>query len=128
MAEEENGHRPGLATLGRRLAQTAMGAVRNRAELIALEWQEEKAHLSELIFATALLCCFGVMVLLLLTATIILIFPDNLRVYAALGFTLLYLAGAVACGLKVRSMIKHQPFVESLAQLEKDRTWLGSSK
>jgi uncharacterized membrane protein YqjE len=125
---EENGHRPGLATLGRRMAQTALGAVRNRAELLALEWQEEKAHLAELIFATALLCCFGVLVLMLLTATLILLFPDHLRVYAAAGFTLLYLGGAVTAGLKIRSMIKHQPFVESLAQLEKDRKWLGSSK
>ena len=69
---DDNGHRPGLATLGRRLAQTALGAFRNRAELLALEWQEEKAHLVELIFATAAFCCFGILVIMLVTATIIL--------------------------------------------------------
>ncbi len=105
-----------------------VGALRNRAELAALEWQEEKARLTELIFTTAAMCCFGVLGLMLLTATVILLFPDHLRVYAAAGFTLLYAAGGVAMAVKVRTLLRHQPFEETLAQLEKDGRWLDSSK
>jgi uncharacterized membrane protein YqjE len=38
----------------------------------------------------------AVMGALLLTATIIFLFPDEFRIYAALGFALLYIIGAGA--------------------------------
>ena len=81
---------PGLAGLAGRLARTALGAVRNRIELFAVEWQEERARLTELIIWLVGLLFLGMLGVLLLTFTIIFLFPPEYRLYVAGGFTLLY--------------------------------------
>ena len=65
---------------------------------------------------------------MLLTAVIIFLFPEGLRLYAAAAFAALYLAGAVVAWVILRSLLKRQPFADTLDQLKKDRDWLGSSK
>ncbi|MGH7970758.1 MAG: hypothetical protein ACREIC_18695, partial [Limisphaerales bacterium] len=69
MAAEE--HSPGLGALVSRLVGTGLGALNNRIELFALEWQEEKARLTEMFFWTTALVFLSVMVVLLLTAVVI---------------------------------------------------------
>jgi len=72
-----NDHLPGFVTLLRKIGRTGLGAIQNRGELVAVEWQEENARLTEMLvwaFGLAFLAMTGV---LLLTATIILLFPAN---------------------------------------------------
>ncbi len=126
-ATEETNHKPpGLKTLTGRLLRTGFGALRNRGELLAVEWQEEKGRLTELLFWTVALVFVALMAIVLLTATIIMLFPADLRIYAVAGFTLLYLAGTVGVWLSLRSMLKREPFSETIAQAKKDAEWLDS--
>jgi uncharacterized membrane protein YqjE len=119
---------PGLGTLAGRLAQTALGALKNRAELFTLELQQEKARRTELIAWSGVLIFFGMLTTLLLTATIIFLFPEELRVYVAAAFILLYLGATLLAGFTIRELLKDKPFSESIEQVKKDRVWLDSLK
>ena len=44
---EDNQHSPGIPVLMGRLVRTAIATFHNRAELLAVEWQEERARLTE---------------------------------------------------------------------------------
>jgi uncharacterized membrane protein YqjE len=68
---EDNNQAPGLATLLQRVGRTSLGALRNRAELLAVEWQEEKARLAQLLIWSLGLLVLALMALGLITATII---------------------------------------------------------
>jgi uncharacterized membrane protein YqjE len=123
-----NDHFPGFIAQLRKIGRTALAALHNRGELFAVEWQEQKARTTEILFwavATAILAISG---LLLLTATIILLFPAELRIYAFAGFAVLYLIGAFAALRNVKALLKLEPFAESVSQLRKDSVWLDSLK
>jgi uncharacterized membrane protein YqjE len=122
----DNNRAPGIATLVGRLARTIVGAVQNRFELVALEWQEERTRLADLLVWLVGLLFLGMMGALLLTAVIIFLFPQDLRLYVAAGFTILYLAGAFVAWLEVRSMLRREPFSESVDQARRDQAWLKS--
>jgi uncharacterized membrane protein YqjE len=125
---DDNSHSPGLRTLLGRFATTGMGAVQNRIELLAVEWQEERIRLIRLLVLSAgwLLLALGAVGLF--TATVILLFPAEWRVYAAAGFMALYLAGAIWAWLRVRALLKQEPFLETIEQVKKDRSFLESIK
>lgn len=116
----------GLVGLAGRLARTGVGALRNRIELFAVEWQEERARLVELIIWLVALLFLGMLGVLLLTVTIILLFPPEYRLYVAGGFTLLYLIGAGVAMAVVKSVLKQEPFTETIEQARKDGAWLDS--
>ena len=126
--EENNNHSPGLRTLARRLGRTALGALENRGELLAVEWQEEKGRLIQLLILTVGLMFLALMGLMLLTATIIFLFPENLRLFVAAGFTVLYLAGAGVVFFLLKGLLQKEPFAESLNQIRKDRELLEAFK
>ena len=118
-------HRPpGLFGLLRQLAQTGGGALHNRAELLTVEWQEERARLTQVLLVAAGLGFLAMMGLLLLTATIIFLFPEPARLYVAAGFSVLYLLGASAAWWVLGALLQRQPFSASLDQLHKDKVWL----
>ena len=123
---QTNDHFPGFFAQLRKIGNTALGALQNRGELFAIEWQEAKIRTTEVLFwtfATAILAMAG---LLLLTVTIILLFPAELRIYAFGGFTALYFIGAVVAFFNVKALLKHEPFEESISQVSKDTVWLES--
>jgi uncharacterized membrane protein YqjE len=123
---EKNDHFPGFIAQFRKIGRTALGALQNRGELLAVEWQEAKIRTTEIVFwavAAAILAMSG---LLLLTVTIILLFPADLRIYAFAGFAVLYFIGAVVAFFNVKALLKHEPFAESISQVRKDSVWLES--
>jgi uncharacterized membrane protein YqjE len=119
-------HPPGPLRLIRKLSATGLGALQNRAELLAVEWQEERSRLAELLVWTVGLLFLGIMGAILLTAILIFLFPAELRLYAAAGFALLYLAGAAVAWFNLRSLLRQEPFSETIGQVKKDRLWLDS--
>jgi uncharacterized membrane protein YqjE len=122
-----NNHEPpGFADLVSRIGRTGLGALHNRGELFAVEWQEEKARLTELMIWCFAVLFFGTMALILLTGVIIFLLPEEYRVFAAAGFTLCYLIGAVVAVVTVRGLLKHEPFAESIEQVKKDSLCLES--
>ena len=124
---EDNNH-PGAGTLTRRILASGLGALKNRGELLQVEWQQEKARLTELLVLSVALLFLGIMAMMLLTATIIFLFPEDVRKYIALGFTVLYLGGAVWAVMTIRSLVKKEPFSETIEQVKKDRECLESCK
>jgi len=124
-----NNHEPpGFATLTNKIVQTGLGALKNRGELLAVEWQEERARLVRLLVWGLGFLLLGILALVTLTGTIIFLFPPDERIYVAAGFAVLYLLGAVAALLVIKSLLKHEPFAESIEQVKKDRLWVESLK
>jgi len=123
---EENDHRAGLGTLAGRLGRTALGALGNRAELLAVEWQQEKLWLTQLLLACIALSFLSMLSAVLFTATIIFMFPQEARPYVAAGFTLLYLTGVGVAWFSLMSLLKQEPFSETRKQLKKDQSLLDT--
>ncbi len=127
---DEDPKMPGLPGLVRKLLLTGMAALHNRGELFQADLEEERNRTLELFIWVAAVCFLAFMFLAVLTATVILLFPDPLRVYAAGGFALLYFLGAMLALLNLKALIKSagSPFTDSMAELKKDREWLESLK
>jgi uncharacterized membrane protein YqjE len=119
---------PTLGKLARRTGATILGALENRAELFAVEFEEENDRLLKLVLFGVAGLFLGMMTLLLVTGTIIFLFPENDRVYAALGFAVLYLAGTIGSVLMIKALLKRVPFSESLDQIKKDAELLDAFK
>jgi uncharacterized membrane protein YqjE len=119
---------PGLGTLTERIVRNGLGALHNRGELLVLEYQEERGRLLEMLVWGGAFIFFAIMTFVLLAATVILMVPEGSRVYAAGGFALFFLIGAITTFLLLRARAKHVPFSESIAQIKKDSQWLDSSR
>src|SRR3954468_9029697 len=109
MTDHDNGT-PGLSKLSSRIAKTACGLLENRGELLLLELQEERVRLIEVLIWALALLFLAVMTIGVLTATIIFLFPSDYRVYAAGGFTLLYLVGCVVAMISLKKLLKRALF------------------
>ena len=119
-------HSPGLFDSARRLLDYAFGAFYNRVELLAVEFKEEKTNVVELFICVAATLFFAMMTVIVLTATVILLFREEWRIYAAGGFCVIYFIGAIWSFLWLKSRLKQGglPFSESINELKKDREWL----
>ena len=125
MDQRDNGA-PGLITLVRRFSGTLAGMLQNRAELLALEWQEERVRLTELLVWTIAFVFTTLMGVVLLTGTIIFLCPPKARVYVAGGIALLYFFGAIWSWFGLKRLLKRDPFPGTVDQVKKDREWLQS--
>jgi uncharacterized membrane protein YqjE len=121
---------PGFPQLLRKLMVTGLAAIQNRGELLQIELREEENRMIEFIIWAAVVGFFSFLFVVIFTATIILLFPEDLRIYAAGGFSLLYLVAAVLAVLNLRALARSAsvPFPDSMAEMKKDREWLESLK
>jgi uncharacterized membrane protein YqjE len=125
---ESNNHSSGLATHVGRFVRTGVGALRNRIELLVVEWQEERLRMTHILAWSIALVFAGVLAMLLFTATAIFVFREDLRIYVTAGFAILYAIGAILAWLGLRNLLKRESFAESIDQVQKDRAWLESLK
>ena len=115
----------GLLQSVRRLADTGLALLHNRAELFAVELQEEKSHLIEILLWVAVLLFFGILSVLVLTATLIMLASEGTRIYVAGGLSLVYLVGAVWAWLRLKARLETRlPFAQTITEVKKDRDWL----
>ena len=114
-----------LASL-RRLMETSLAILHNRLELAAVEFQEEKSRLAAIFLWAAILVFFGIMSVVALMVMTIFLFWEN-RLAVAIGFSILFVVGAVAAYLALHGKLKKPPipFAETIDQLRKDRQWLS---
>ncbi|OGS95872.1 MAG: hypothetical protein A3K04_01495 [Gallionellales bacterium RBG_16_56_9] len=119
----------GLMGSVKRLLSTLTSIASTRLELLANELQEQRLHLTQMLFfALFALFCFG-MGMLLLTAFIVLLFWDEHRL-AALGVLSVFffaLGTLMAMLLRGKMQAESKLFSASLAELDKDREQLGDS-
>ncbi len=125
---DDNPHPPGLPGLLGKTALTALAAFQVRGEIFLVELEQEKSRLMESLIWVAAAGFLGMMFMVLLTGTVIFLFPENLRIYAAVGFCLLYLLGAVLAWLNLKALTKSsaRPFSDTVEEFKKDRQWLES--
>lgn len=109
---------------------TLLSALHTRGELFVTELEEEKTRVVELLIWAMAAGFLGMMFLALFTGVIIFLFPHDLRIYAAIGFCVLYLAGAIFALLNLKALIKSgpPPFSDTINELKKDRACLESSR
>jgi uncharacterized membrane protein YqjE len=117
----------GLLGSARRFCETLLAIVHNRLELAAIELQEEKSRIVATLIWAALLIFFAFMTFVAVMITAILLFWDN-RVAVAGGFAAFFLIGALVAFFCMKNKLKNPPvpFAETIAQLKKDRDWLGA--
>ena len=125
---DANHQPPGLITLVRRLVRTGVGAFQNRLELFAVEWEQERTRLAEAMLLAVAVVFLGILAVLLITLTLILLFPPELRICATAGFGVLYLIAAVVAFFSLRAQLRRAPFADTIDQAKKDRAWLESLK
>ena len=122
-----NGHdSPTFARLTRKSFGTLIGALQNRGELLMVELEEEKGRILRLVVFASVALFLIMMTLLLFTATIIFLCPQQYRLYVAGGFAFLYLVGAIGAVFGLKATLRQIPFSESLRQLRKDREILDA--
>lgn len=127
----ETDPRPGLFASIRRVIDTGIDILQNRLELLAVELQQEKSRVVQLLILAAAIIFCGFMGVAMLTLTIVMMFPPGpARVYALGGFTLIYLGAAVAAVVVLKGRLKNPPypFSGTISELKKDRAWLQSKK
>jgi len=113
-----------LAGAIRRLLWQVIAIGHNRAELLIVEMQEERARAQEMVFLAAGISVFGVLAILSLTAVVACACVSHLLL--ALGLlTAFYCLGALFFYLKLVRMLRHwDAFTATRAQIEKDRECL----
>src|SRR5580698_6668436 len=95
---------PGLVHLVRKIGITVFSSLQNRAELLAIELREENLRVVELFIWGLATCFLALMFLIVATFTVIYLFAPEYRVYAGLGFCVLYLVGAALALLNLKAL------------------------
>ncbi len=110
-----------------RLAQAAVALVRTRAELAALEFAEQKERAKQRVLLLAIAGAGFAMAWIAACALIVAYFWDSHRLMALLVIAAAHFAVGVAAlwRLDVRRRTDPPPFSATLAELERDREWLG---
>ncbi len=111
---------PTLGTLVRKTLGTGMGALHNRCELFAIELQEEETRLINLTLRGIAGLFLAMMTALLITGTVILLIPEEYRLYGVAGFAALYLVGMLWAIFSIKALLKKTPFSATLAEFKKD--------
>ena len=113
----------------KRALDTFLATTQSRIELFAVELQEEKCRLVEAMLCAAAVAAFGMMTLALVTFTIVVLFWENGRLPALTGLSVLYFVGTVFAWRALQSRLKGpSAFVDTLAELDKDRSCLKADK
>ena len=112
----------------RRSVDLVVRTLQNRAELLGIELEEEGRWVVSALVWTAAAIFFAVLSISIVTVTLILIIPETLRVWALLGFSALYLFGAVYAltGLKKQFKNKRPALSDTVNELKKDLDWIQS--
>ncbi len=110
-----------------RLAQASLALVRTRAELAALEFAEQRDRAKRRVLLLAIAAAGFAMSWIAACALIVAYFWDSHRMMALLVIAAAHLAVGIAAlwRLDVRRRADPPPFSATLAELERDREWLG---
>lgn len=119
--------RPGIFASLRRLGDAGLALLQNRAELFAVELEEQKIRLIRLLVLVAVAVFFANTAILVITATIIFIVSPGARVQVMIGLSLFYFLAAAAAFLILRKELKEAPppFEGTVNEIKKDRQWLS---
>src|SRR5882762_5354230 len=114
---------PGFLTSIRTLADSLLGSVHDRLELVTVELQEEKHRLIQMFIWISAAIFTGMMAVAFASITLVYLFWDSARIAVLGGLTLLYIGSAVAIvvGLKRHIAREPKPFAATLEEIKHDR-------
>lgn len=128
MSEESEKKKPGVWASLKLILDTLLATAQNRIELFAVELQEEKCRLIELLLCAAATVICGLMTLSLVTFTVVILFWENGRLPALLCLSGLYLVGTGLAWRALQSRLKaRSAFAGTIEELKKDRSCLETN-
>lgn len=104
----------------RKIGGIIAAVLQNRADLFAVEMQEEKYRLVEVLILVGIALALGMMVLFVFTGVIIFAVPQAHRIWVACGLGVFYLLGIFALWSRIKKLLQNQPFPETITQIKKD--------
>lgn len=112
-----------LTSALRNLGLSAIGLVHTRIELFATEWEEERARLTRICIALALMLFFVLLTVVAISAFVVVAFWDTHRLLALGAVGAMFSVGAVISGLVAANALARKPrlFAGTLAALDADR-------
>jgi uncharacterized membrane protein YqjE len=109
----------------RSLVAAAVGVFETRVELFALEFQEERIRLIELVILAGLIVGLSIATVGVVTIGFILLFEGKARLAALAGLGLGYVLAAGWCYRILSNRLKtYTPFAGTLGEIKKDRECL----
>lgn len=113
----------GLLGSIRGLADSLLGAARERLELLTIELHEEKFRLIQIFIWISAAVFAAMLAIAFASLTIVVLFWESARVPVLIGFTLLYGGAFLGIVHYLRGFIERQPrpFQGTLAELQQDR-------
>ena len=116
----------GPVASARALGATLLALLRVRAELFALEWNEEAERRKRLVVLTFVAVLFLVPGLLLGAMFFVVLLWDSYRLHAVAGFTLAYLGVGIWAFMRLRGILRDSPapFSATLKEFEDDLAML----
>src|SRR6266481_2348075 len=105
MAESEPTTESTFGTF-RKIGGIVAAVLQNRADLLAVELQEEKYRLVEVLVLVGIALALGMMALFVFTGVIIFAVPQAYRIWVACGLGVLYLLGLVVLWSRVKKVLK----------------------
>jgi uncharacterized membrane protein YqjE len=120
----------GLLGSFRRIGDSVLGLLHSRLELAALEVQEEKIRLLDLLLRVAAVVVLGIMALVAATALVAVLFWDRSPVAVLVIITVVYAGATLSFWLDLKKRLKNDrpPFADSVAEFEKDLQYLRNKK
>jgi uncharacterized membrane protein YqjE len=129
MSSDEPPRRGVIESL-RRLCDTGLALLQDRAELFAVEVQQEKERLVRLLVLAGVGVFLANTAVIVLTLTVVFMAGEDARVPVLIGLSVLYLLAATAAFFLLRKHLRSAPppFNTTISELKKDREWLNSPK
>jgi len=121
---------PGVLDAVRRLGSTLLGILETRVSLLAVELEEERRRFLSLLMWAGGTLFFGMLAIVVVTATVVVLCPEGARAPVLIIFSLLYLGLAIGGGMRLRREIRDRPppFSATTAELKKDAESLRGKK
>lgn len=122
LAPDSAAEKPGFVASVRGLTRSLLALLRTRAELLAVELEEEKERRKEMLILAVVGALFLALGIQLATLLFVVIFWDTYRIEAIGGVTGLYLGIAAWAFWRLRRKWRTSPtpFAASLEELAKD--------
>ncbi len=114
----------------RRMLEAVLGLAQRRLELFAVEAQEEKFRVLDLLFRAAAVIVLSLLTLVAATATLVVALWNTSPVLVLVLVTVGYGLAAVALAASLRRRLREgpKPFAGTLEEFRKDHEWLGKPK
>ncbi len=113
----------GLLGSLRGFADGLLGSAHDRLELLAVEWQEEKLRLIQIVVWLSAIVLLGFLAMAFVSFALVVLFWETARLAAIAAVAGFYLVGLVALIFAFRRYLRKQPkpFAGTLSELREDR-------